>query len=110
MKHTRGTKFRNQNELIVVGALKHILKNTEITEIYLKSQKHQIKLQRRLQSELFCQDSHWLKVVNYLYKKAPSQVYNWILNLPLNCTRISEKVSSRTVLTLRGTDTFSLGQ
>ena len=34
-------------------------------------------------TEHFCQNNQQLKVVDYIFKKAPSQMFGWALNTPL---------------------------
>ena len=33
--------------------------------------------------QLFCKNSQQLQDINYIWKKAPSKMFNWVLNTPL---------------------------
>ena len=38
---------------------------------------------RTFMMELFCKDSQQLITINYFCKNAPSQMFHWVLNMPL---------------------------
>ena len=50
---------------------------TKTSEAYLEPS-------RTSTTELLCENSYGLKSVNYFRKKALSQIFDWVLNTPLN--------------------------
>ena len=60
-------------------------------------QRRVLEPSRTFTMELFCGNNSRLKASNYFHKKAPSQMFNWILQTPLSSYQLFRKISRKTL-------------
>ena len=87
---------------IVTGKIYLCIQNFYFTEIFVsrcklvfefllcqidfkqRNKKYLFRTQSNIHNRVFCEDNERFLAVNYFHKKAPSQIFHWILNTPLS--------------------------